>query len=99
MLEDLDAPGEARLHWQTTDVAPGFYTIPVTAATDRQSTTDLFTWETISIKEGTQPWNEGSLVIEDPISPSRSIIKVFTDRGRDDDRFRSFRLIVQSIDD
>lgn len=45
LLEELDDPGHARLHWQTFDVQPGVYTVPVTASTDRQSTTALITIE------------------------------------------------------
>jgi hypothetical protein len=196
LLENLEEPGEARLHWHTADAVPGLYTIPVTAATDRQSTTALITieiialspfsdfegwadayqiplnqrspealvprvgvsnylayalgidpvngispaqpdpglvvianaqdsalsfqlpdggrpelrylvqtttdflnWETIGVKEGTAPWNAGSTVIEDPVSPSRSIVQVVKDQGRDLNRFRSFRLIIQPLDD
>lgn len=196
LLEDLAQPGEARLHWHTIDAAPGLYLIPVTAATDRQSTTalitievealpsfddfsswaeayqipperrspealvpgvglpnalayalgidpvngispaqpdpgrvvipdaessalsfqlpdggrpelrylvqtttDFLTWETIGVKEGQQPWSDGSVVIEEVISPSRSLVQVVKDRGRNDNRFRSFRLIVQSLND
>jgi hypothetical protein len=63
-----------------------------------QTTTDLVTWDTIGIKEGTLPWSEGSVITEENVSPNLSIIKVAHDKGLDDDDQRFMRLIVQIIE-
>ncbi|YCM46201.1 CARDB domain-containing protein [Verrucomicrobiaceae bacterium 227] len=62
-----------------------------------QTSTDLMTWETIGIKEGTLPWNVEAVVTEDAISPNLAIIKVWHDEGTDDQTRRFFRLIAQTL--
>ena len=195
-LEPGTNPGDATLYWHTSDIPAGIYLVPVTAATDRQSTTAFITieiiarapytdyegwataynlvgpqrtpttiapgsgvanylayafgidpvggispaqheprpsviaavadssvsfqlpdggrpdlrytvqtsinlsaWQTIGIKEGTLPWQAGATVTEEQISPNLAIVKVWHDRGTDDDHQRLFRIIVEALAD
>ncbi len=46
-LENGPGDGNAILYWHTSDIPAGIYLVPVTAATDRQSTTAMITVEII----------------------------------------------------
>jgi len=79
----------------TPPTPPGVYTVPITASTDRQSTTDLIT---IKIKKETFPWSQGSVITKENVSPNLSIIKVAHDKSMNDDDQRFIRLILQIIE-
>jgi len=62
-----------------------------------QTTIDLVAWETIGVKEGVQPWSADAIITEEQISPNIAIIKVWHDKGTDDDNQRMFRMIIENL--